>query len=98
MSHNNPPQALQRRVGKVAARSSDVRTLAYKFAGISLALMCFVIVSGVDAAAADLGEMKVHAKTYKHAKKVAYYGCRTGWWQAYCDGMRQPRWATRCRR
>jgi len=94
MSHNNPLRAL-----RLAARHSDVRALAYKLAAISLTLMSLVIVSAVGASAADLGEMKVHAKPYKHIKRVAYYGdCRTGWWQAYCDGMHQPRWATRCRR
>ena len=62
----------------------------------SLAAMLLVFVIPGAASAAELRVSSHHAKAHKHVRTIAYYGCRTGWWQAYCDGMRRPRWATRC--
>ena len=87
MSHTNPLPSRNKRFAARAAR---------EILWASLAIVVFVVVAPVVAPAAELGAMNVHAKAYKHYNKVAYYDCRTGWWQVNSDGMRRPYWATRC--
>jgi len=62
----------------------------------SLAVMFVGLAAPQTASAADLKVTGYH-RVHKQVRRIAYYGgCRTGWWQAYCNGMRQPRWGTRC--
>ena len=97
MSNTNPLPSLKKRVSGRAIKSPNGKPLAREILWASLAIVFLVLATPVEAPAAELGAINAHAKAYKHYKKVAYYDCRTGWWQTYWDGMRQPHWATRCR-
>lgn len=69
------------------------RPLVWAF--VAMIIMLFVVPN--DGLAADLPLTRAHAKQHKHIKRLAYFGgCRTGWWQAYCNGDRRPRWGMRC--
>lgn len=96
MSYNDLFLSLNKRANAHGPKFPNTRWAARGILWVSLVIAFFALAAPVAAPAAELGAMTVHAKAHKHFKKAAYYGCRTGWWQAYCDGMRRPRWATRC--
>jgi hypothetical protein len=97
MSYNNPLPLADKKASADRRTRENVQVLVRGILWASLAAIFFVLVVPGTASAADLRVPNYHAKAHKHVRKIAYYGCRTGWWQSYCDGMKRPRWATRCR-
>src|SRR5450631_4116666 len=96
MSNKNPLSSLYQRANTGRHIRQDARALVRCILWASFAAMLLVLVAPQTASAAELAVTGYH-RVHKHVRSIANYdGCRTGWWQAYCDGMRRPYWATRC--
>jgi hypothetical protein len=97
MSNRNQLSSPHQRAKAGSDIGEGVQALVRCILWVSLAAIFLVLVAPQTASAADVAVTGYHTKAHHHFKRIAYYGgCRIGWWQAYCDGMRRPRWGTRC--